>query len=49
MVWCYQDTLYFGKFQHPWAWVIFVVGSLFAFTAGYRVFRSLRPQLGNVL
>ena len=49
MVWAYQDALYFGRFQHPWAWGVFAAGSVFVFSAGYRLFRSLRPQLENVL
>ncbi len=23
MVWRYQDLLYFGRFEHPWAWAVF--------------------------
>jgi len=49
MVWCYQDALYYGRFEHPWAWVVFAAGSLFLFIAGYRLFRRIKPQLGNVL
>jgi lipopolysaccharide transport system permease protein len=49
MVWCYQDALYFGRIEHPWAWPIFFVGSVGALLIGYRVFRRLKPQFGNVL
>lgn len=49
MIWCYQDALYFGRFEHPWAWVIFGLGSMFVFVTGYRLFRYFKPQLGNVL
>jgi lipopolysaccharide transport system permease protein len=49
MAWCYQDALYFGRLEHPWAWVIFTLWALLSFTLGYRVFRRLKPQLGNVL
>jgi len=49
MIWCYQDALYFGRFEHPWAWVVFFSGSILIFILGYRVFRRLKPQLGNVL
>ncbi|MBI5353118.1 MAG: ABC transporter permease [Chloroflexi bacterium] len=49
MIWCYQDALYFGSFAHPWAWVVFGVGSLFVFVLGYRVFRKLKVMFGNVL
>jgi len=49
MIWCYQDALYFGSFMHPWAWVVFGLGSLFLFVFGYRVFRRLKVMFGNVL
>lgn len=49
MIWCYQDILYFGKFAHPWAWAVFLLGSLFIFIFGFRVFRRLKTMFGNVL
>jgi lipopolysaccharide transport system permease protein len=49
MVWCYQDILYFGRFAHPWSWVVFVGMSIFIFVLGYRVFRKLKVMFGNVL
>lgn len=49
MIWCYQDALYFGRFEHPWAWVIFALGSLLCLAGGYGLFRRLRPFFGNVL
>ena len=49
MIWCYQDILYFGQFAHPWAWVVFLLGSLFVFIFGFRVFRRLKTMFGNVL
>jgi lipopolysaccharide transport system permease protein len=49
MAWCYQDVLYFGRFEHAWAWPVFCGGSVAIFVLGYRVFRRLKPQLGNVL
>ena len=49
MVWSYQDALYFGAFRHPWAWIIFVGGSLVTFILGYRTFRKLSLMFGNVL
>ncbi len=49
LVWCYQDVIYFGRVEHPLAWVVFPVLSTAVFAAGYRVFRSLKPMLGNVL
>lgn len=49
VVWAYQDALYFGRIEHPYAWAVVVVGSLFAFVTGYRLFRKVRPYFGNVL
>jgi lipopolysaccharide transport system permease protein len=49
MIWVYQDVFYFGSFMHPWAWVIFGLGSLIIFVFGYRIFRKLKVMFGNVL
>lgn len=49
MGWCYQDALYFGRFEHPWAWGVFAIGSVLTFVAGYRLFRWLKPHFGNAL
>lgn len=49
MIWCYQDILYFGRFEHPCAWFIFCLGSVALFICGYRVFRFLKPHFGSVL
>ncbi len=49
LIWCYQDVLYFGRFAHPWAWIVFGVLSIFIFVFGYRVFRKLKVMFGNVL
>jgi len=49
LIWCYQDALYFGRFDHPWAWWIFIVTSVAIFYLGYRVFRKLKLMFGNVL
>jgi len=49
MVWCYQDAVYHGSFQHPWAWLAFPLLSVGTFIIGYRVMRRLKPMMGNVL
>jgi lipopolysaccharide transport system permease protein len=49
MVYCYQDVLYFGRFQHIGSWIAFPLWSIFLFVAGYRLFRRLRPFFANVL
>jgi homopolymeric O-antigen transport system permease protein len=49
VIWCYQDALYFGRFQHPIAWAVFALESVVVLLIGYRVFRRLKPFFGNVL
>jgi lipopolysaccharide transport system permease protein len=49
MVWCYQDVLYFGRFEHPVAWLVFPAWTFLALIGGYRLFRRLRPHYANVL
>jgi lipopolysaccharide transport system permease protein len=49
MIWCYQDACYFGRFEHPWAWAVFIFESMFLFYFGYRIFRKLKLMFGNVL
>jgi lipopolysaccharide transport system permease protein len=49
MTWVYQDVLYFGRFEHPGAWLAFGVGSVLVFAFGYRVFRRLKPQFSSAL
>ena len=49
MTWMYQDVLYFGRIEHPVAWLIFPVFSVMIFAFGYRVFRRLKPLFGGAL
>ena len=49
MVWCYQDAFYFGRFEHPWAWPVFIGGSLLLFNFGYHLFSTLKTSFGSVL
>jgi lipopolysaccharide transport system permease protein len=49
IIWCYQDALYFGRFEHPWAWLVTICINTIIFWLGYRVFRKLKPALGNLL
>lgn len=48
-IWCYQDALYYGRIEHPWAWGIAMLESLVFLIIGYRFFRKLKPGFGNVL
>jgi lipopolysaccharide transport system permease protein len=49
MTWCYQDVIYFGRFEHPWAWLVFAVISLGTFVLGARLFARLKPTLAGAL
>jgi lipopolysaccharide transport system permease protein len=49
MIWCYQDALYYGRFEHWWAWPVYIVGSLAIFCIGYKVFKRSKIYFGNVL
>ena len=49
LIWCYQDILYFGRFEHPYAWLVLTILSFGSFIIGYRLFRKLRTMFGNVL
>ena len=49
LIWTYQDVLYFGRMEHPWAWAATAAFSLSTFAMGYRLFGKLRPTLGNHL
>jgi lipopolysaccharide transport system permease protein len=49
LVWCYQDALYFGRFEHPFAWVVLIALSALLLHAGSRVFRTLKTLFGNAL
>jgi len=49
LIWCYQDVLYFGRIEHPWAWGVNAVASFGIFVIGYRIFRKLKPGFGNRL
>lgn len=49
LIWVFQDVLYFGRIEHPWAWLIAGFFAFFSFTAGYRLFRRLNPMFGGAL
>lgn len=48
-IWCFQDVLYFGRIDHPWAWLVSFFTSIIIFIFGYRFFRKLKIGFGNVL
>ena len=49
VIWCYQDLLYFGRFEHPWSWLVMLLLSFTTLSMGYRLFRLTKPLFGNVL
>jgi lipopolysaccharide transport system permease protein len=49
LAWCYQDALYYGQFEHWWAWIVLIVMSFGIFYCGFRLFRKLKLLFGNVL
>jgi len=49
LIWCYQDALYFGRFEHPWAWVATPLLALGTFALGYRFFGKMKLMFGSVL
>lgn len=49
LVWVYQDVLFFGEFNHPYAWLVTLVFAVLALSIGFRTFEKLKPYYGNVL
>lgn len=49
MVWVYQDVIYFGRFEHPWAWPVFTGWSTLAFVAGFRLFSATKPLFASLV
>jgi lipopolysaccharide transport system permease protein len=49
VVWCYQDAVFVGEIAHPWAWIVYAVGSVVVFYLGFRAFRKMKIGFGDVL
>ena len=49
LIWCYQDVLYFGRFEHPFAWVVLIAFSAIVLHQGAHAFRTLKTIFGNML
>jgi lipopolysaccharide transport system permease protein len=49
MIWCYQDVVYFGRFEHPYAWAVFGIISVGTLVLGVRMFARLKPTLAGAL
>lgn len=48
-VWCWQDALYFGTFQHPIAWIVFPLSAIASLVIGYAIFSRLKHGFGDSL
>lgn len=49
LAWCWQDALYFGRFEHPTAWICFPLLCIAVLAAGQLVFNKTKILFGNVL
>lgn len=49
MIWTFQDVLYYGRIEHPVAWIVFPTFALLSLSFGYRVFTRFRPFFGNAI
>jgi len=49
LVWCAQDSIYFGRIEHPWSWCIIVVIGPLAWWLGHTMFAKLSPLFGDRL
>lgn len=45
----FRDVCFFGEIRYTWTWVLYPIVSVLMLTAGYRVFRKLKPYFGNAL
>lgn len=48
-IWCFQDALFYGRIEHPWAWLALAVMAPVSLVTGYRLFRLFKVMFGNVL
>jgi lipopolysaccharide transport system permease protein len=49
LIWCYQDALYFGRFEHWWTWIVMPGLAVTSFAIGYQVFRKGKVMFGDVV
>jgi lipopolysaccharide transport system permease protein len=49
MIWVYQDVIYFGRIEHPVAWLVFFGWAILAFAGGYRLFKRTKPMFGSLV
>lgn len=49
LIWCYQDVLYYGRFEHLYAWPVMIGGSAVIFVLGSYLFANLKSMFGDAL
>jgi lipopolysaccharide transport system permease protein len=49
LVYVFQDVMYYGRFQHPWSWLVTATFAAAAFYLGFRLFRKLKAYYGTIL
>jgi len=49
MIWCYQDVFYFGRFEHPAAWLVFTALAVTSWRVGASLFGRLKDHFGAAL
>ena len=49
MVWCFQDTVVYQRFEHPWSWLVFPFVALTLLFVGAKLFTKLKPAMGEAL
>ena len=49
MIWCYQDVFYFGRIEHPSAWIVFTFFAIGVFMFGSYVFNAMKTHFGDAL
>jgi lipopolysaccharide transport system permease protein len=49
LIWIYQDVLYFGRIEHPVAWIVAPTFALLCFSGGHLLFQRVKPLFGATL
>lgn len=48
-VWVFQDLLYYGRFEHEFAWPVYFIGSWLVLIGGYFIFQFAKTKFIEVL
>lgn len=49
LIYCYQDVLIYGAFEHPMSWLLFTAFALLSFHFGFRFFRATERVFGDLI